>query len=704
MKKEPDYTNISNKFWNERLEWYNANINNYNNLNPTERVKYNKIEREIEERGNEPLPYVEIPKKEKKPKPNNHNNPNSKSSIKRSASQTKQKEKFKTDRFNWYAENINNYENLNPTERVKYNKIKAEVETQLNITQPKTKEEIKNYTGIGVMSNSPNSKETVVIIENNGKGRPVKNKPKKLVIAAPLSPVQMEMYNLIKQEDKFYNVINCSRSLGKSYLMLILALEFALGASSITQLKQNNSRREKLREAEEVFSSFKIETEIDDPEQDEEDYPEPTLLELDDIKLDPFEVQELKNASNKILKKSGNATNILIVAPSYRHITELQHTLDQILGENKKHYVSSQNLATRIIEFYNGNRILFRSSGEETSVRGIHATVIFCDEYSYCHPGIWTALAPCLTRFGSKVYWFSTPAGTGLNNFYIQYLNCFKEGLKDQYLYIERDYTHGPKKSIKFIEEQRETMSPSFFSSEYLCQFQDFTDGVFGDFKKCATVEEYRKNIDHVPCYCGIDIGTSHDYTVLTIINSFGVVVECFNVKHNSYEAIAKILLDKLQEYPEIEGYIETNNQGMGIYLALKEWIPGIKPWITTNLNKTNLINNLILVFNKKSIAIPTEQLNSTLHYELSNFQEKRSPQTSKITYSARGSGHDDTVMSLGLAAMYWYEECRYTSDSFSLLDKNDENTGYIMIGNYFDDVPIWEQDFDSPEYYKNII
>ena len=73
-----------------------------------------------------------------------------------------------------------------------------------------------------------------------------------------------------------------------------------------------------------------------------------------------------------------------------------------------------------------------------------------------------------------------------------------------------------------------------------------------------------------------------------------------------------------------------------------------IKEWSTTNASKEEIISDLAVDIANKNIHFKKDD--TQLFNELSNFVVSVS-KSRKLTFAARGGGHDDRVMSLALAA-----------------------------------------------------
>jgi hypothetical protein len=102
--------------------------------------------------------------------------------------------------------------------------------------------------------------------------------------------------------------------------------------------------------------------------------------------------------------------------------------------------------------------------------------------------------------------------------------------------------------------------------------------------------------------------------------------------------------------------YFEVNNQEL-LLETLEDEYPkyayNILAHLTTATNKPKMINLLIKLFEEADIMIPNYDV---LIEELYGFKSKQNIITGKLQYTNSGVDHDDTVMSLAIAA-YCVEE-----------------------------------------------
>jgi hypothetical protein len=94
--------------------------------------------------------------------------------------------------------------------------------------------------------------------------------------------------------------------------------------------------------------------------------------------------------------------------------------------------------------------------------------------------------------------------------------------------------------------------------------------------------------------------------------------------------------------------YVEANSIGDAVYEMIRKKYKSVKPFITTNTSKENIIRRLISDISDLSLELPSPNLFEPLYKELQMFQYKYLP-SGRITYQAMAGFHDDCVMSLAI-------------------------------------------------------
>ena len=93
---------------------------------------------------------------------------------------------------------------------------------------------------------------------------------------------------------------------------------------------------------------------------------------------------------------------------------------------------------------------------------------------------------------------------------------------------------------------------------------------------------------------------------------------------------------------------VEANSIGDAVYEMIRKKYKSVKPFITTNTTKENIIRRLISDIGDMSLELPSPNLFEPLYKELQMFQYKYLP-SGKVSYQAMSGFHDDCVMSLAI-------------------------------------------------------
>lgn len=333
-------------------------------------------------------------------------------------------------------------------------------------------------------------------------------------------------------------------------------------------------------------------------------------------------------------------TTVLYIGPTYKLCNEFYR---KFLKKVDKLPVFENTLSQdKIINFTNGSCIKFFSATAYDSIRGFEAQYAILDEFAY-YPNLeesWdNAIRPVVKDKGIKVLFISTPAGKRG-----KFWDMYKLGLSDNPRYgcIQATALDSPYTDKEELEDMRLTMSERAFKQEILAQFLDLGQG--GLFKNILNSLD-----DNVPLgnksYAGLDIGYS-DSTVLTILNEEGKMVDQIAWEGVEYTELIPLITKELKKHKVEYCFVEQNGVGKPVLDFLMKENPSIiKSWITTNDSKCNLVEDLMLTFERGDISIIND---IKLITELDCFQSQTT-KSGKLTYNGVGA-HDDRVMSLGIA------------------------------------------------------
>ena len=312
------------------------------------------------------------------------------------------------------------------------------------------------------------------------------------------------------------------------------------------------------------------------------------------------------------------------------------------------------------IIFTNGSIIRFKSYEQGDGMRGpdLHRLVI--DEAAFQDIEIInTVLLPMLITTGGMLVMAST------SNHVQWFRDMKKEGLKTEVIEGKRPHIITLQFVYKdlnnpvitdFVENVlKKQLTKDQFNQECLNMdvnseslFYNVEEAMF-KFTKEELAELAKKNL-----YCGIDVATTNDYTVVTIgTEDYEVIsIDRFNMKEDGLdpkEFKARILQSYRKFFPHLVlAYFEVNNNQL-LFEELEEYKDGYKlfPHLTTPTTKPAMITHLMKLFEEGIIKILE---NDQLKTELYGYERKTSPVSGKIIYANGKDGtHDDMVMSLAI-------------------------------------------------------
>lgn len=362
-------------------------------------------------------------------------------------------------------------------------------------------------------------------------------------------------------------------------------------------------------------------------------------------------------AMNLLLKWSLEDNNSvgMWVSPVYSQakkvFTELTNT---IAGTGLTKSINKSELT---ITFINGSVMYFRSGEREDTLRGYTLDYLVIDEAAYIKDEVWnTVLRPTVLVNGKKVLFISTPKGR--NWFY----NLAMRGYSDDYPQYKT--FHATSFDTPYITEDelieaKLSLPETIYKQEILAEFIDDGGEVFSNLKNVCVLPNYPNYDPSKKYYAGLDFGRQNDFTVLTIVNVDGDVVDFYRERQKSWDIIISEVVAKLKKWRPV-CFAEVNSIGDVLYEQIKKQYPSVQPFITSNDSKQNLIEDLIMGMNENRLKLPSPDLNTDLYKELSVFTYEYSPKTRKVKYGSPNGFHDDCVISLALSYHSFKKKATY--------------------------------------------
>lgn len=275
---------------------------------------------------------------------------------------------------------------------------------------------------------------------------------------------------------------------------------------------------------------------------------------------------------------------------------------------------------------------------------------MICDEFAFHKQEqtdgthLWNdILSPTLKARGKKCIFVSTPLGRnnilydmyqrGLSNEYPKYASILKTIYDDGFISPEE------------IEEIKKSIPELSFKQEYLCEWLDDATTFFVGYAECFDIDVAQNS----KYWIGVDLSADgQDATILSRINEQNEV-EIFEIEGTldlKYQKIAQLI----NRSNPTAVYIENNGIGAPMINEIKKLVlhpHKIYEWATNNSSKEEIVSNLaVTIANKEIHFLKSDKKTFS---ELGDFVVTVS-KNRKLTFAARGSGHDDRVMAVAIA------------------------------------------------------
>ena len=330
------------------------------------------------------------------------------------------------------------------------------------------------------------------------------------------------------------------------------------------------------------------------------------------------------------------------VAPSYKISQVGWRPLRRMAGKIPGAEVRLGELSVTIP----GNgEVVIRSADNPDSLRGEGLDFVVLDECAFMKPESWAqSLRPSLSDRQGRALFISTPRGR--NWFWDLYQRGYSEEEWKSFHFTTSDNPHILQSEIDAAKKE---LPEIIFRQEYMADFVDSEGAVFRRVQEAAVLDALFGPEDGRQYTAGVDVASSVDYTVVTIIDSTSkdmVFMDRFN------RVDYPVLIDRLAaaySHWRLSGMIiEANSIGQPVIDHMIARGIGVTPFTTTNTSKQMVIQDLQSAFENGNICILNTPI---LVGELLSFESKRTISGS-FSYSAPDGMHDDCVMSLALA---WY-------------------------------------------------
>ena len=333
------------------------------------------------------------------------------------------------------------------------------------------------------------------------------------------------------------------------------------------------------------------------------------------------------------------------VSPIYSQAKKVFDELAKALKDTG--LITSLNRTEVWIKFNNGSKIHFKSGEKPDNLRGYTLDFLVMDEAAFMRDEVWNEiLRPATLVRGKRILFISTPKGK--NYFYTLYNRGTSEDNPD-YLSLKYTSYDTPFITKDEIDEAKNSLPDDRFRQEIMAEFIEDGGEVFRSFSQSQLIYKWKEPVESERYWAGIDLGRQNDFTVVTIVNNFNEICMIYRERRNNWSNIVDSIVNILKKY-NAKAIVEVNSIGDVIFEQIYTRHRKIEAFHTTNTNKEEIINNLIVQINDQTLLLPTKELFEPLDTELRVFTFEYSTKSRKIRYFAPAGHHDDCVMSLAFA------------------------------------------------------
>jgi hypothetical protein len=334
------------------------------------------------------------------------------------------------------------------------------------------------------------------------------------------------------------------------------------------------------------------------------------------------------------------------VAPTFDHTRK---QWKEIRYYCPKELITSINRAAHTITLVGSREIQFKSADGTDSMRGEGVSVVWMDEGGQIIEDRWTLeLRPSLMDSHGRAIFTGTPHG---KNWYFQLYTRGQDPHQTDYKSWSFSSYTNPYLDKKEIDEFKRDMPELAFRQEILGEFLDEVGSVFRNVKECVkgSLEPPQAGNRYV---VGCDLAKHEDFTVVCVLDNNGHLVHFDRFSQLDWVFQSKRILSICQQYNGARLLIDSTGVGDPIFDQLQRLNLTVEGYKFTNATKKDLVENLSLAIDNKTISFPNPIPNhgTVLFDELGLFGYVRRP-SGTYEYSAPEGYHDDTVIALALAA-----------------------------------------------------
>lgn len=340
------------------------------------------------------------------------------------------------------------------------------------------------------------------------------------------------------------------------------------------------------------------------------------------------------------------------VGPTYSE-SDIGHEMVAEMLPLADHFVTRHKRSKpQRIELWNGTVIEFKSADRPDGLVGVGLDYLVLDEAAMIPGRAWkTELRPTLSDTLGEMAAISTPKG---RNWYREY---FQRGQSPDYPDVESwqfttyDNPHVPDSEI---DSAKEELPERIFRQEYLAEFIDEQGGVFSGIRQVVgeySLDDFQptgETPSPEPHAIGVDFARHEDYTVITVLNADGVLVDFVRLQSGGTLSWPQIQHEVEKAHDRHPGIVCVDaTRDNKIVSDLEASGMRVAPIKFSGQRKRELVENLATQIEQQEIAFPEIP---ELITELEAFEYDVTA-AGNVRYHAPEGFHDDAVDALSLSA-----------------------------------------------------
>lgn len=262
------------------------------------------------------------------------------------------------------------------------------------------------------------------------------------------------------------------------------------------------------------------------------------------------------------------------------------------------------------------------------------------------------SIRPTLADFKGEADFAGTPKG---RNFFHTGFALGQDPLNPEWASWQMPTSSNPYIDPAEIEAARVGINGSggmperAFRQEFLAEFLDDAGGVF---RGVTLVVDDGRNEDEPrqpdrSYSMGVDLARVEDFTVITVLDQDGRQVYFERFNQISWERQKQSIQVAYQRYQPASFFLDSTGAGDPIFEDLRRMGMRVTGYHFTNASKTSLVDNLAMMIETGKVRLMDVPVQTD---ELRAYEYHLTP-SRNVTMSAPEGMHDDTVISLSLAA-----------------------------------------------------